>query len=377
MIVFKSYFRMAKKLKGTLVMPLVVFAIMLVLIGLNTEAKQESFKENIPPISIINQSGESIVLDGLLTYLEGKVEIVDLHENQVEDAIFHREIFLSVTLPKGFESNLNAVRFENQLISDSSRGYIAQKHINDYFDYYSAYVNQGVPEKEAIQRILESKNAVEKVQLHSSGDQHDENRYVTMFLNSQTYTMTLAIMSIITTLLIRFNEKKVLDRSRISSMSTREQSKQLLVGTLVVGHAVWLGMTIIGTLALWDKLDLSIYGYFILNSYVFFIAILSLSYMLSKMITSVRVQNAVVNSVTLGIGFISGAFVPVEFIDQKIISFAKLFPVYWNIEANNYIGDGNIGFQSIGMSILIQVTFAITAVCIAMLIARYKANTNK
>lgn len=44
--------------------------------------------------------------------------------------------------------------------------------------------------------------------------------------------------------------------------------------------------------------------------------------------------NGIVNVVALGSSFISGAFVPQEYLGQTVLNFSKVFPSYWFIRNN-------------------------------------------
>ena len=72
----------------------------------------------------------------------------------------------------------------------------------------------------------------------------------------------------------------------------------------------------------------------ILNSLCFLFTATSLAYLIGCLIKNENVISGIQNVISLGLSFISGCFVPIEWLDTNIINFSKIFPSYWFIQGN-------------------------------------------
>ena len=97
MIVFKTFWKIIKKYKGTII----GFTIMLLVFGtINSKSKDTStsFNETIPDIAVIDKD-KTDFSKNLVKYLSTIANIKDIKESDIDDAIFYRDISYYICIP--------------------------------------------------------------------------------------------------------------------------------------------------------------------------------------------------------------------------------------------------------------------------------------
>jgi ABC-2 type transport system permease protein len=117
-----------------------------------------------------------------------------------------------------------------------------------------------------------------------------------------------------------------------------------------------------------------------INALVFTIAALSISYLVGLLLKSRDAQRAIANVLALGFSFISGVFVPQEFLSDKALTIASFTPTYWYVKANNVIGTlSSFSFNNLSdvfIYMLIELGFAMAIFSVALVVSKQKRVTN-
>ena len=115
---------------------------------------------------------------------------------------------------------------------------------------------------------------------------------------------------------------------------------------------------------------------FLLNSFVFTFVALSISLLISNFINSRNAMSAAANVISLGSCFISGVFVPQEYLGDTVLSIAKFNPTYWYVKANDEIAVlvnyNKENLMPIFISMLIVLGFAIAIYALTLVIIKQK-----
>jgi len=114
----------------------------------------------------------------------------------------------------------------------------------------------------------------------------------------------------------------------------------------------------------------------ILNSLVFAVVCVSLAFLIGQVVKKSIVLQAVAQILGLGMSFISGVFVPQEWLADSVLAIARFTPTYWYIRSNTMLDavssaiDVDMGsfLQSTG----IQFGFAIALFAVALALGREK-----
>ena len=117
----------------------------------------------------------------------------------------------------------------------------------------------------------------------------------------------------------------------------RSLNFQLILGNISYAIVVWIIM-ILASFIMYKGYMFSMNGIlFLVNSFIFTLSALSMGLLISTIVKSRSAMSAAANVVSLGLCFISGVFVPQEYLGKAVISIAKFNPVYWYIKANEEI----------------------------------------
>jgi len=64
---------------------------------------------------------------------------------------------------------------------------------------------------------------------------------------------------------------------------------------------------------------------------------ISIVYFISYFVQSTSILSMISNVLGLGLSFLGGIFVPLEFMSTGVVAFAKFLPTYWYVKANQNI----------------------------------------
>jgi ABC-2 type transport system permease protein len=124
------------------------------------------------------------------------------------------------------------------------------------------------------------------------------------------------------------------------------------------------------------RVDVNLLLYCI-NAVVFAITTLSLSYLIGISVTSKKAVSAISTAISLSLAFISGMFVPQEFLGESVLRLASFTPTYWYIKVNNTIVSLT-GYQWDNVSeilamMAVQIGFAAAFISIVMVVSKRKS----
>ncbi len=107
------------------------------------------------------------------------------------------------------------------------------------------------------------------------------------------------------------------------------------------------------------------------NAISYMFVALAITYLVSQLIKNDSTMNMIGNTVSLGMSFLCGVFVPMEFLSDTVIKIAHFLPTYWYQLALIHIqkhGTENIGklFSYMG----IQILFALALVTVGIIVSR-------
>ena len=76
---------------------------------------------------------------------------------------------------------------------------------------------------------------------------------------------------------------------------------------------------------------------YIINSLIFTLCALSIAFLIGTLVRNKEAINGIVNVVALGSSFLCGAFVPMEWLPDSVLSVAHALPTYWYIKTNEVV----------------------------------------
>ena len=120
MTVFKTFWKVVKKYKGTII----GYTIMLIIFGtinMSSNDVTSTFKESKPDVIIVNNDNTTLS-DDLVNYFKENANIIDIKstEEDIDDAIFYRDASYVIYIPDGYEESI--LKWENCNIEIKSSG---------------------------------------------------------------------------------------------------------------------------------------------------------------------------------------------------------------------------------------------------------------
>lgn len=382
MTVFKTFWKIIKKYKGTIIL----YTVMLVSFGgINLSSKEANlnFTNKKPDVLIVNQ-GENIGLTkNLIDYLSQNTNIVQIEnsEEKRNDALFYRDVNYIIYINEDYrEKILNGenVTLDIKSTNDYS-AHLAEMILNKYLTVQNLLRAYTTNEQELINKINKTLKEESKVVVSSKVDKTAENK-VSRYFNFASYSILAAIIFIVTLVMTSFKEKTINKRITVSSMNYKKHNDLLLISGLAYVLVLWLLYTLLAIILLKSSVLNTKGLLYILNSLVFSLSALTFALLISTLVKNKDAIGGIVNVVALGSAFLCGAFLPVEYLGSNVLKLAHIFPAYYYINTNNKIMSAEIIDKTLLTNILPNtltlILFMILFIIINNLITKQKRSNS-
>ncbi|MBE5805659.1 MAG: ABC transporter permease [Clostridiales bacterium] len=333
MIVFKNYFKIVKKHLGLIIM----FAAISISIAIaNTSySETDSFVNSTPKLAIINYD-KSTISQNFEKYITEKSEIIEIENNEksIQDSLYSNKVDAILIVPENFSSELLSGKEPVIRIKKSAKNsseYI-ELMVNRYFRIVECYHKSGIAETEIITNLQQ--DLENEVDVKIANNQKSDMSKLAVFYSFENYAFLSIFIFIIGTIMCIFNKETIVKRNNISKMKPSNFMNQILLGHMALVLCIW-GIFVLASIIIYKDLMFNINGLLlIINSLCFAITTTALAYLIGSLIKKQNIISGVQNILSLGLSFISGCFVPIEFLDKSIVNFSKVFPSYWFIKGN-------------------------------------------
>ncbi len=382
MIVFRTFFKLLQKNKWSIVINLVIFlGIASIAVRSGSPEEQINFKDIKLKLAVIDR-------DHSATSEELKDYIAELHQlTELEDdtAVFQDELYFNnvheiLIIPAGFEEGLLAgkeIPLETLEAPDAGVTALSSIQFDQVMRFLKTYLALGYEPSKAMTKTKEimQVNASVNIQLDSNSlEQAPNYNYYFQYL---PYPMVAILISCISLILIIFNEKDLKNRTVCAAFSLKKRNFELSFANILVAFVIWIILMIFpfiiyGT----DMIHSGVYGYYLLNSFTFLIVSFSISYLVGIFSNSEEAVSVFSTSVSLGLCFLGGVFVPLSVMSKQVLYFSKFIPSYWYVMTNEIIGKNTklVGsdLKDVIYGILIQICFAIAIFGVSLVITKRK-----
>ena len=376
MTVFKTFWKVVSKYKGTIIL----YTVMLIVFGgLNMSSNNTdiSFTNSKPDILIISKDEEKGLTKNLINYIKDNSNIIDVKkdEDSINDALFYRDVNYVIYIPENYrESVLNKDNPEINIKSSGDyQASLANMILSRYIQVQNIYLDSSKNEEELINNINNSLNKKSKVEIVSKLDTSKIEKSSSYF-NFASYSIMAIIIFIICLVLSSF--KNIKKRTIISSINYKKYNQKLLVASIGYSLIVWLLFIILGIIIL-GNIMFSLQGLiYCLNALIFTFVCLTLALLISTIIDNKNAISGIVNVIALGQAFLCGAFVPAEWLPKSVLNIAHILPAYWYINTNDLLKTIEIinikNLQPILINSLVLILFSILFIIINNIISKHK-----
>jgi len=318
------------------------------------QAENAFFTEKKVNVAFVAKE-RSALIDGFkdeLSKIANFVEIPDEYE-ALQDALYFRKVSYIIRVPEGFSEGF--MRGENVLIEktavpDTADNVYVDLCIDKYFNTARLYVqNLKDISQELLVRYLKSDlTPAASVEMIIDGKENNNHTYANYYYNYLAYSLFSIIIFGMSLIILVFNNRDLKMRNNCSPLKTGSVNMQFILANLLFAVSAWFVMVLLCFLLnLKNSLSMNTV-YFLLSSFVFVLCCCGMSFFIGNLVKSTGAISAVSNIVTLGFCFISGVFVPQEFLGSFVLKIAGFTPTYWYIKANNEIAKlTEFGFQNV------------------------------
>lgn len=366
MQVFKSFFKILNKHKGQMLLYLCIFISIMSVLSANKAFNNTSSYETTKPRFAVfdyDNSVESHALTGYLSKTCTKTDIKNDKKETMQDELFARNVNCILIIKEGF--SLDVVT-----IPGTQAATTFESAINSFTKTYNTYIASGYSEADALAAVNTSLSQKASVSLLSgkSVTSHSGIYYCFSYLG---WVLLVMMIAGIAPVLQVFSKKEIKERISCSSYKFANYNRELLLGVILTGLVVCAVIFVSATI-MFKGSTFSFSGFlFTLNMLCYMLVSLAFAFFISKITSNSEILNMFANTVSLGMAFLCGIFVPEEFLSDGIIKAAHFLPAYWYNQAVK-----NIDFHPVKeldfifMCMGIQLLFATAIIVVALRITK-------
>jgi len=353
MHLFKHFFKLLSRNRVGLIIYAVitvVMASMLILTASGQPGAKGSVEEESYDISYSDMD-DSLLSRGLIDYLSENNNLTDYsskNDTEISNIVFFAITDFHMDIPEGFEESVingdtsNIITYQTAAGNDSYLTYSVDSRINSYLNAYRNYRELGYDENEAIDLARELVTTTSEVSVIANEDENtgtDKKELVVYNINQYFPYLILGMMTLGVghTILIT-NKTEIMDRNAVSPVPAFLTKFINIIGLIIVGIIIW-GIFLSFTYIYGGETEMvTKYGWIIaLNSFVSMLTCCSIAALLTNLIKSSNTLSMVTNIIGLSMSFFCGVFVPLRFIGDNVLAFAKFLPFYWTVWVNSML----------------------------------------
>lgn len=345
MQVFKAFFLTVKTQIGSISIYFIIFLILTVIMSGNMKKESEVvFQDTKLKMAVIDRDNTELS-KSLYNYLHETQIIVDIADDQevISDELFYRNVEYVLFINEGFETNMMEGNYErvidNVKVPQSTTGAFLDNKIEEYLKILSTYLLSGYSATEAINHAKAATLITTDVTLHETSGPTEDKSSLYYFYTYIAYVLIGMLTMGLGEILITFRKRDLSARIRCSAMTEARRNGELILSSLLFSLAC-LSSYIILSFILHGEEMLGIKGaLFILNSLVYLLFTISFTYLLSFLVHTINGLNMASNIIGLGLSFLGGVFVPLQFLSPSVLRFSKFLPTYWYVRTSEVIDD--------------------------------------
>jgi len=357
----------------------------IVIPALSEEQFNTDFSTLKPSFTIINRDEDSQLTDGLLSYLRthGNEVVLEDEKSALQDAAFFHATDYIVFLPPGFKDSFisrNHMTLEKVTTTATARGYYVDSMVNQYLNLARVYLAAGdeMSEEDIVSAVLGDLSLQAIAERKHFGEGTPLAMSYLIYSRMLPYILLVLNILCVTNIMMVFRRPDLRMRNLCTPLRPRSFSGQQILCCGLLSVMAWLLMSVTGFILYGSNLtgvDSRIIALILLNTLTFTFVALSIATLTGSFARGVNAQNAAANVVGLGLCFLGGVFVPLEFFGPGLMAVSRFLPTYWNVTALNDIG-ALTSFTSdtllpIWQSILIQLAFAAAFFCVALVLSKH------
>lgn len=372
MIVYKYFIKIALKQKMVILGYSAIFLLLAIINGTSTDTKERAFAETQLTIGVADKSNSELS-KGLKDYLAEKNNVVHITEDEeyIREQIFLGAIDGAVVMPEKFHDKVVSKEKAIEIYKDDrdiGASYLEQQ-VEKYLVFANSTYEDGKFYLEDLTVALKEEATIKMVEDKRENKNIGVNNWFKTYYNFTSYIIMAVYITVISLVMTEFKDEKIETRTKISSKKFLEFNTEIYLGQISIG-ALITTIFILGSFILKYKYIGEInFSKYVINITVFSFTILCLTFLINHITKNRFVVNGIGTVISLGTSFISGVFVPQEFLSEKALLIAKFFPTYYFVRINERSINS---FVDIRYEMLMQLMFGLVFLVMGLYISKVK-----
>ena len=377
MTVFKGYMKIIGQNKMLILLYVAIFFGCTILFQSTAGKTETSYQAEKLNIGIIDEDGGSLA-ESLTEYLGNLHHLIPIENDvsEIQEKLYYREVDYVVRIPKNFYKK--CIEGDEKLsvtkIPDTYSGSYVDQQINSFLNNARTYQASGFTE-------AESASALEKAQsvkvMFSNDEKSAEDAPYVYYFRYMPYLFLALFGFVMGNILIVFQNPNLKKRMAASPVSGRRQSLEGILCLSLAGLTLWIFVIVIGILFYGrDFYTSENFVYYLLNSASMLFVDIALAYLMGIIAPNRDALTGITNIISLGMCFLGGVFVPLEFMGSHVKAVSHFLPVYWYEKANDLLA--NFAHMTVSAreqffkAVIIQLVFVGAFICLTLVIEKYK-----
>ncbi len=378
---FKCFMLILKKNKGSLLLYLGIFSVLLIIMSSsNKNTKTQMYKDEKIEFTVIDRDN-SRLSSAITKYLSENNKFVKEEDDKtkLQQEMYYRNIYYALIIPEGFEDAIKSgdesgnIKLTNYKVKDSSMGYYMDLKVNAYMKTLKGYMAGGCNIEEAIKNTGNTmdKSITVKMKKEDNKVTYSDDYYYYRVL---PYILMALIISAIGPVYIAFGRDGIRQRISASSLTLKSQNLQFVLGASAVSFVMLVMFNILPLILYGSDMTVIKLILYVANTLCFILIAVAITIMFGNIASSDAILASMINVVALGTSFLGGVFVPVEIFGKNMRMVAKFMPTYWYIYAvDDIVKVKEFTFEALGKILQgmgMQLMFALAFMSIAAAIVR-------
>lgn len=377
MTVFKGYMKIIGQNKMLILLYVAIFFGCTILFQSTAGKTETSYQAEKLNIGIVDEDGGSLA-ESLTEYLGNLHHLIPIENDvsEIQEKLYYREVDYVVRIPKNFYEK--CIEGDEKLsvtkIPDTYSGSYVDQQINSFLNNARTYQASGFTEAESASALEKTKGV--KVTFSNDEKSIEDAPYVYYF-RYMPYLFLALFGFVMGNILIVFHNSDLKKRMAASPVSGRRQSLEGILCMSLAGLTLWIFVIVIGILFYGrDFYTSENFVYYLLNSASMLFVDIALAYLMGTIAPNRDALTGIANIISLGMCFLGGVFVPLEFMGSHVKAVSHFLPVYWYEKANDLLA--NFAHMTVSAreqffkAVIIQLVFVGAFICLTLVIEKYK-----
>lgn len=377
MTVFKGHMKIIGQNKMLILLYVAIFFGCTILFQSTAGKTETSYQAEKLNIGIVDEDGGSLA-ESLTEYLGNLHHLIPIENDvsEIQEKLYYREVDYVVRIPKNFYKK--CIEGDEKLsvtkIPDTYSGSYVDQQINSFLNNARTYQAPGFTE-------AESASALEKTQsvkvTFSNDEKSIEDAPYVYYFRYMPYLFLALFGFVMGNILIVFQNPNLKKRMAASPVSGRRQSLEGILCMSLEGLTLWIFVIVIGILFYGrDFYTSENFVYYLLNSVSMLFVDIALAYLMGTIAPNRDALTGIANIISLGMCFLGGVFVPLEFMGSHVKAVSHFLPIYWYEKANDLLA--NFAHMTVSIreqffkAVIIQLVFVGAFICLTLVIEKYK-----